>query len=170
MIDGLDGLAGGVSLIVTTTVGAISLVRGQFGVLVLCIALAGSLLGFLCYNLNPARIFMGDSGSMFLGFSLAVMAMRGSQKSATSVAILVPALALGLPALDTLLVMGRRAWVLRGDNRGRGLWTIIGQARRIFLADREHVHHNLMELGLSPSRSVLLLYVICLLFALTAFS
>ena len=169
MIDGLDGLACGICLIVTATIGAISFLRGEVAVTALCIALGGSLVGFLPYNFHPARIFMGDSGSMFLGYTLAVAAMRGSQKSATAVAIMLPLLALGLPVLDTLLVMARRVWLAGGENRSAGFRAILGDARRIFRADREHVHHNLIDLGLSQQRTVWTLYGICLLFGLTTF-
>src|SRR5439155_15369778 len=110
LIDGLDGLATGIGLIMTLTMVAISYYAGVFPVTVISLALAGSLLGFLPYNFSPARIFLGDSGSQFLGFTLGVISIRGLQKSATAVAILAPILVLGLPILDTFLVVLRRTW------------------------------------------------------------
>ena len=110
-------------------------------------ALAGSIVGFLFYNFNPASIFMGDTGSMFLGFVLAATAMQTNQKSSTAVAILIPTIALGLPIMDTLLAMARR-WF-----RGRPL----------FQPDKEHIHHKLMARGLSHRQAVLVLYGFCVL-------
>src|SRR6185295_14673932 len=127
LIDGLDGLAGGVALVAVSTTFFISAQRGHPLMILVCAALAGSILGFLFYNFNPASIFMGDSGSMFLGFVLAASALRTGQKSSTAVAVLIPAIALGLPILDTLLAVSRRA--VRGQP--------------VFRADREHIHHRL---------------------------
>src|SRR5205085_9154261 len=110
-------------------------------------ALAGAILGFLFYNFNPASIFMGDTGSMFLGFVLGVTAIQTNQKSSTTVAVMIPAIALGLPILDTLLAIARRA--LRG--------------RPLFQADKEHIHHRLIALGLSHRQAVLVLYGFCVL-------
>jgi UDP-GlcNAc:undecaprenyl-phosphate GlcNAc-1-phosphate transferase len=109
-------------------------------------ALAGSIVGFLFYNFNPASIFMGDTGSMFLGFVLAATSIQTNQKSSTVVAVLIPAIALGLPIMDTLLAIGRRA--LRG--------------RPLFQADKEHIHHRLMAAGLSHRQAVLVLYGLCI--------
>jgi UDP-GlcNAc:undecaprenyl-phosphate/decaprenyl-phosphate GlcNAc-1-phosphate transferase len=115
-------------------------------------ALAGAILGFLFYNFNPASIFMGDTGSMFLGFVLAASATQTNQKSSTAVAVLIPAIALGLPIMDTLLAMGRRA--LRG--------------RPLFQADKEHIHHRLMAVGLSHRQAVLVLYGFCVVLGAVA--
>jgi UDP-GlcNAc:undecaprenyl-phosphate GlcNAc-1-phosphate transferase len=152
LIDGLDGLAGGVGLVAVTTTFLIALQQGHPLMILLCGALAGAILGFLVYNFNPASIFMGDSGSMFLGFVLAASAIQSNQKSTTAVAVLVPAIALGLPILDTLLAMSRRA--VRG--------------RPLFRADKEHIHHRLLALGLSHKQAVLVLYGLCLLFGAVA--
>src|SRR5205814_934429 len=110
------------------------------------------ILGFLFYNFNPASIFMGDTGSMFLGFVLAASAMQTNQKASTTVAVLIPVIVLGLPIMDTLLAMGRRA--LRG--------------RPMFQADREHIHHRLLALGLTHRQAVLVLYGSCVLLAAAA--
>jgi UDP-GlcNAc:undecaprenyl-phosphate GlcNAc-1-phosphate transferase len=147
LIDGLDGLAGGVALVAVITTFLISLQRGHPLMVLFSSALAGSILGFLFYNFNPASIFMGDTGSMFLGFVLATTAMQTNQKASTAVAVLIPCIALGLPIMDTMLAIGRRA--LRG--------------RPLFLADKEHIHHKLMDRGLSHRQAVLVLYGFCVL-------
>ncbi len=145
LIDGLDGLAGGVALVAVIITFLISVQRGEPLMMLFTAALAGSILGFLFYNFNPASIFMGDTGSMFLGFVLATTAIQTNQKSSTAVAVLIPAVALGLPIMDTLLAITRRAF------RGRPL----------FQADREHIHHRLLAIGLSHRQAVLVLYGLC---------
>jgi len=152
LIDGLDGLAGGVALVAVVITFLISFQRGHPLMMLFSSALAGSILGFLFYNFNPASIFMGDTGSMFLGFVLGVTAIQTNQKSSTAVAVVIPAIALGLPILDTLLAIARRAF------RGRPL----------FQADKEHIHHRLIALGLSHRQAVLVLYGFCVLLGCTA--
>ena len=152
LIDGLDGLAGGVALVAVLTTFLISLQRGHPLMVLFSGALAGAILGFLFYNFNPATIFMGDTGSMFLGFVLATSAIQTNQKSSTAVAVMIPGIALGLPIIDTLLAMGRRA--LRG--------------RPIFQADKEHIHHRLLARGLSHRQAVLVLYGFCVLLGAAA--
>lgn len=169
LIDGLDGLATGIGFLMTATLGAISYYKGVFPVTVISFALAGSLLGFLPYNFNPARIFLGDSGSQFLGFTLAVISIRGMQKSATVVALLVPLLALGLPLLDTLLVLLRRTWRTQVLEGGSGLRDRLARSRGLFQGDQEHIHHNLLELGFSHRKAVLLLYIVAGAFCAAAF-
>ena len=142
LIDGLDGLAGGVALIAVGSTFAIAALRGEPLMLLFTGALAGAVLGFLFYNFNPATIFMGDSGSMFLGFVLATTAIETNQKSSTAVALVVPIIALGFPIADTLLAMGRRG--VRGVP--------------LFSADRGHIHHRLLDLGLSHRQTVAVLY------------
>ena len=110
LIDGLDGLAAGTALITTLATAVIAFKMGNLGVAASCVALAGSLLGFLRYNFSPAQIFLGDSGSMFLGFVLAVASARGSQKLPTIVVVLVPLLVLALPLIDTGLAVVRRLY------------------------------------------------------------
>lgn len=162
LIDGLDGLAGGLALIVTTTMASIALALGHFGVVACSVALSGALVGFLRFNFNPAKIFMGDGGSQFLGFMLAIVSIRGSVKGATAVTVFVPILLLGLPLADLGTTILRRA-VRGGKARPRDL------LRRIARADREHLHHNLLDLGLSPRRAVLFLYLIASTFALAGY-
>jgi len=171
LIDGLDGLATGIALITACSVAIIAFVRTELGVTAASVALAGSLLGFLRFNFNPARIFLGDSGSMFLGFVLAVTAVRGSQKGPTAVAILVPLLVLGLPLLATGFAVVRRVYRLgsRGARSPGAIRYVLANFREVFLPDREHIHHRLLDVGLSHRRAVVLLYGVGCLFALSAF-
>ncbi len=172
LIDGLDGLAAGIALITTISVAVLAKVRGEFGVAAASLALAGSLIGFLRYNFNPARIFLGDSGSLFLGFVLAVTSVRGSQKGATAVAILAPLLVLGLPLLDTGLAIVRRLYrlTLRGRRTDHALRYVVRNLDQVFLPDRGHIHHRLLDLGFSHRSAVLLLYGVGVVFAAAAFA
>jgi len=144
LIDGLDGLAGGVALIAVGTTFVLAVHHDRPLMMIVTAALAGSLAGFIRYNFNPASIFMGDSGSMFLGFVLAITAIETHEKSSAAVAMLVPVVALGLPIGDTLLSMARRT--LRGAP--------------VFQADRGHIHHRLLSLGLTHRQAVLSLYAV----------
>ena len=172
LIDGLDGLASGIALITTVTVAVIAANAGALGVTAACVALSGALLGFLRYNFNPARIFLGDSGSMFLGFVLAVISVRGSQKGPTVVAVLLPLLVLGLPLMDTGVAIIRRIYRVgvRASllEQGRGRY-ILRNFHHVFLPDRAHIHHRLLDVGLSHRNAVLTLYVVALIFAAAAF-
>ncbi len=152
LLDGLDGLAGGVALIAVSTTFAMSVLNGQPLMILFTAALAGAVLGFLFYNFNPASIFMGDTGSMFLGFVLATTAIQTNHKSSTAVAIVVPIIALGVPILDTLLAMTRRA----------------ARGAPLFSADRGHIHHRLIDLGLSHRQAVLVLYGVSVILGLVA--
>jgi len=153
LIDGLDGLAGGVAFFGIATNFILALVRGDVVTCLMMAALAGAVLGFLIFNFNPASIFMGDTGSMFLGFVLATVSVKTNTKSGTTVAMLVPVVALGLPIMDTLLAVVRR--------------TALG--RPLFSADKEHIHHRVMSrFVFSQRRAVLVLYGLCCLFTLTA--
>jgi UDP-GlcNAc:undecaprenyl-phosphate GlcNAc-1-phosphate transferase len=147
-IDGLDGLSSGVSFIAAVTLGLISLTTqvGQPLIAVLCFALAGSLLGFLRWNFHPATIFAGTSGVQFVGYTLAVLAVLGTAKVA--VALLV----LGVPIIDTFWIIVRR----------------VSQGRSPFTPDRSHIHHRLLDLGLSHRQTVLVIYGLCLVLALLA--
>lgn len=152
LIDGLDGLAAGVSTIASVTLLLVAFQEGQSGNVVLTAALAGACLGFLPYNFNPARIFMGDTGSLFLGFALAAIAVQGALKSATVIALAVPIVVLGLPILDTALAIVRRY-------RSRA---------PIFAPDRQHLHHRLLDRGLSQRQTVFLLYSVSAVFGVAA--
>ncbi len=172
LIDGLDGLASGVALITTVSVAVVGAYRGALGVTVVGVALAGSLVGFLRFNFNPARIFLGDCGSMFLGFVLAVSAVRGSQKGPVVVAIVFPFLVLGLPILDTGFAFLRRLyWVARiGVRSGRPLVYVARNIQRVFLPDRGHIHHRLIGVGLSHRAAVVVLYGVGVVLATAGFA
>jgi len=144
LIDGLDGLAAGVSTIASVTILLVALQQNFWTVAILTAALAGSALGFLQYNFNPAKIFMGDTGSMFLGYMLAAISILGAVKSAATIALIVPIVALGLPILDTAFAIIRRYM----------------SGRPIFKPDKGHLHHRLLEMGLTQKQAVLLMYVI----------
>jgi UDP-GlcNAc:undecaprenyl-phosphate/decaprenyl-phosphate GlcNAc-1-phosphate transferase len=152
LMDGLDGLAGGIALISVLTLFVVGVLEGNVIVSLTTVALAGALVGFLRHNFNPASIFMGDSGSLTLGYVLALTSISGSAKSSTVVSLLMPMLALGLPLMDTVLAVIRR-W-MRG--------------RPIFGADRGHIHHRLLDLGYSHRNAVLLLYAGCLVLGIGA--
>ena len=149
LIDGLDGLAAGIALFGLAPMVVLAVSKGNIVLALLCCSLAGSVLGFLIYNFHPARIFMGDTGSMFLGFVLAVVSVSTAQKGRVAVAMLTPILALGLPILDTLLAIARRAWM--------------GQS--LFVGDRQHIHHRLMATGMSHRTTVLVMYAFAGTFA-----
>ncbi|GAB4158832.1 MAG: hypothetical protein Kow00107_07560 [Planctomycetota bacterium] len=144
LIDGLDGLAGGIVFIVTIGVFALALLKGATFMSLMTAALAGSLLGFLFYNFAPARIFMGDGGSYFLGFTIAALTLDASLKSSTVTMLGVPFLALGVPIFDTIYAFMRRA--LRGIPIAR--------------ADKRHIHHRLREMGFNSRQVVALLYML----------
>jgi UDP-GlcNAc:undecaprenyl-phosphate GlcNAc-1-phosphate transferase len=154
LIDGLDGLAAGVVFFACLTNFVIASLVGNFVIMFITASLGGAVIGFLFYNFNPARIFMGDTGSMFLGFVLASASLldAGTQKTPTLVAIIVPILALGLPITDMLLSIVRRFLAHRS----------------IFLADREHIHHRLLDLGLTHRRAVVTLYLLSVAFTVMA--
>lgn len=148
--DGLDGLAAGTSSIYFITIAIIGYIMNKLGGLdvILCLIMLGACLGFLVYNFNPASIFMGDTGSMFLGFIISVIALLGF-KTATITSLIIPLLLLFVPILDTVLAMGRR--VLKGESIGS--------------ADREHLHHQLLKKSKSTRKTVLTMYLINALFA-----
>lgn len=154
LMDGLDGLASGVALIATITIAITAYHLVNRELLILAAILAGSVIGFLPYNFNPASIFMGDTGSLFLGFVLAAITIDGSQKSSTAFAIFIPVIILGLPVIDTSAAIFRR--FLAG--------------RPIFEADQEHIHHRLLRYGLTHRQVVLSLYLVCVIFGLIAFT
>jgi UDP-GlcNAc:undecaprenyl-phosphate/decaprenyl-phosphate GlcNAc-1-phosphate transferase len=157
LIDGLDGLAGGVVTIISTSLLVYAALQGNPGSVILMAATAGACLGFLRHNWEPARIFMGDSGSLTLGFLLAAVSVHSSLKAPAAVAILVPILALGVPVMDTLLVM-----VVRFLDRPQGPLT--GRFLRMFYADRNHLHHLLAHFGSRRSRIVGAIYAVVLCF------
>ncbi len=161
LLDGLDGLANGIVAIISLTLMLYALLQGSLITVIVTGAVAGSCLAFLRFNWEPAQIFMGDSGSLTLGFALASFTLHSSLKSPAAVAILVPILALGLPVIDTLLVMAIR--FLEGSGS-----SFPERVAGMFKADRRHLHH--LALSLTPKRKqiVLWLYGLVMVFCLMA--
>jgi UDP-GlcNAc:undecaprenyl-phosphate GlcNAc-1-phosphate transferase len=156
LFDGLDGLAGGVVAIVAGSMFAYSLIQGSVLTSVLMGAVLGACLGFLPHNRMPAKIFMGDAGALTLGFLLGAMSVHGSLKSSAAVAILIPVLALGIPVMDTLVVM-----TVRFLERPKG--HAVERLLRMFRADRNHVHHLMQRHGASRPTVVRMLYLFVLI-------
>ena len=150
LIDGLDGLAAGSALFSTMVFFVVALVHQSWLGSLMSVALAGAILGFLRFNFNPATIFLGDSGSLFIGFMLSALALASAEKAPTFVAVAIPVVSFGLPILETLLSILRR----------------LISGRPIFTADREHIHHKLLEMGLSHRQVVIVLYAVSALFAM----
>lgn len=149
LIDGLDGLAAGIAGITCAVIAIFAFHCGQPLMVVLMLALLGALSGFLFFNFNPARIFMGDCGSMFLGFTIASASVMCGTKSETIVALALPALALGLPIFDTIFSILRRYLQRRG----------------IMSPDRSHLHHKLLDMGLHHRHAVIIMYAMTILTA-----
>ena len=151
-IDGLDGLAAGVSAIMSVSMVFIATQLGEYYVAVIGVALMGSCFGFLPYNFNPAKIFMGDTGSTFLGFILASLSIMGVFKSYAIISFAVPLLILGLPMFDAIFAMVRR----------------VSKGQSPMQADRGHLHHRLIDMGFSQKQSVFILYIISGVLGLSA--
>ena len=151
LIDGLDGLAAGVSFFVCVVNFTIALISNNILLALFAVALGGALIGFLVFNFNPATIFMGDTGSMLVGYILATTSLIGT-KGGTAVALLIPFLAMGVPIFDTLLAIVRRSL----------------SRQPIFSPDKGHIHHKLLDMGLTHKKTVLLLYGLSLLFTSAA--
>jgi len=152
LIDGLDGLANGVSAISATTVLIIALLASESQVALVMAALVGACVGFMPYNQNPAKMFMGDTGATFLGYILATMSIQGLFKFYAVISFAVPFLILGLPIFDTAFAMIRR----------------IAQGQSPMHADRGHIHHRLIDMGLNQKQAVATLYVISGILGLSA--
>jgi len=161
LLDGLDGLAGGVAAIIATSLVVFAWIQGNTLTFILMSAIVGACLGFLRHNWAPAKIYMGDSGSLTLGFLLAVMSLHASIKGAATVAILVPVLALGLPVIDTLLVMAVR---FLEEPHG----SMLRRFARMFQADRNHVHHLMARAAHGRKQIVLLIYFVAACFCAMA--
>ena len=153
LIDGLDGLASGISSIYFLTIAIIALILNNSAGLdiMLTVIMFGSTLGFLVFNFPPAKIFMGDTGSTFLGLMIAVVALLGF-KNVTLTSLVIPLIILALPIMDTLFAILRRR--LKGESIGH--------------ADKEHLHHQLLKLKFSPRKSLLIIYSISILFSITS--
>jgi UDP-GlcNAc:undecaprenyl-phosphate GlcNAc-1-phosphate transferase len=145
LLDGIDGLAAGAALFATMAMLGVAITGQEVTTALILAALAGATAAFLRYNFNPASIFLGDSGSLFLGFILSVLAIQSSQKSATAFAVAVPIVSLGMPVLDTTVVVFRR----------------LVSGRPLFGGDRRHIHHMLLDRGLSVRQVAVGLYAVC---------
>jgi UDP-GlcNAc:undecaprenyl-phosphate GlcNAc-1-phosphate transferase len=145
LVDGLDGLAAGVGLFATLTIFSAALLQGNQPLMFATLPLAGCLLGFLVFNFTPATVFLGDCGSLLIGFLLGCFGVIWTEKSVTLLGLTAPLIALSLPLLDVLLCIARR-WL---------------RNQPIFAADRGHIHHKLLDRGMSPRRVVVLMYFVC---------
>ena len=150
LIDGLDGLAAGISSIYFLTIAIIAFILNRIGGLdvIISLIMLGATLGFLVHNFPPAKIFMGDTGSLFLGFMISIIALLG-YKVTTFTSLIVPIVILAIPILDTIFAILRR--LLKGQNIG--------------VADKEHFHHQLLKMKYSPTKSILIIYAIDIAFA-----
>ena len=152
LIDGLDGLAAGVSAISAVSLAIVAFVNGSTQPALMCLLLFGACLGFLRYNFHPSQLFMGDTGSMFLGYSLAVLSVMGMVKGMVVATVLTPVLILGIPIFDTLFAIVRR----------------VKNHKPIFEPDKAHLHHQLLDLGFSHRNTVLLIYAVSAGFSASA--
>ncbi|WP_335870570.1 glycosyltransferase family 4 protein [Bacillus sp. 2205SS5-2] len=152
LIDGLDGLAGGVSVIAMTSIMTLAALSGQYIVVALTIILIGSTIGFLFFNFHPAKIFMGDTGALFLGYCISIISLLGLYKSVTIFSLIVPIIILAIPIFDTFFAIIRR----------------ILNKQKISAPDKSHLHHRLLELGFSHKETVLIIYAIGAFFGLCA--
>jgi len=151
LIDGLDGLASGVATIALMTIGFIAILQANIFIMMICSVLIGALLGFLFFNFHPAKIFLGDSGALLIGFIVGFLSLLGF-KNITFVSLFFPIVILAVPFIDTLFAMIRR----------------VKKGQHIMQADKSHLHHKLLELGYSHRQTVILIYSIALLFSLSS--
>ena len=154
LIDGMDGLAGGICAFASLSIGIISLIQGEAVPAMLAFGLCGAILAFLCFNLPPAKIFMGDSGSLFLGFTLAVLPLMGISKASAFGTLIVPITLLAIPIIDTAAAIQRR----------------IKNKRSIISPDKEHIHHKLLDIGLSERQILGMIYGCCLYLSIVSIS
>ena len=170
LIDGLDGLASGIAVIACISIFIITSLSGQFEAAIFSLIIAGALVGFLRYNFNPAQIFLGDSGSLTIGFALALLSIQSTAKISTGFAVLLPILILALPITDTLVSMMRRfiGSFLKRDKQVNDQ-SILRRIHGMFTPDKLHIHHRLLSLGLSHRGAVLVLYMVSMFFAFSTF-
>lgn len=152
LIDGLDGLAAGISSIAIGTLAVMAGMAGTSLILTLCLIVLGSTLGFLYYNFNPAKIFMGDTGALFLGYCISILSLLGLYKSVTLFSFIIPIIILGVPVFDTAFAIVRR----------------IVNKKPISSPDKQHLHHQLLGLGLSHRNTVFVIYLLGGLFSVLA--
>ncbi|MFN3478123.1 MAG: glycosyltransferase family 4 protein [bacterium] len=152
LIDGMDGVLSGVGCIIGFTLGVIAFIQGQTVLAIFAFALSGSLLGFLKYNFNPAKIFLGDTGSLFIGTFMSIFSLLGYFKKVTVISLLVPVIIFALPIIDTAWAIVRR----------------IMKKKNIFHPDKEHIHHKLLDFGLNQRQVAILLYFITVFLSFVA--
>jgi UDP-GlcNAc:undecaprenyl-phosphate/decaprenyl-phosphate GlcNAc-1-phosphate transferase len=152
LIDGLDGLAAGVSTIVIATIAIMAGLNGNVLILTLSLIVIGSTIGFLFYNFHPAKIFMGDTGALFLGYAIAIISLLGVYKSVTLFSFVIPLIILGVPVFDTTFAIIRR----------------LVNKKPISAPDKGHLHHRLLSLGLSHRMTVITIYLLSILFSVSA--
>ncbi len=152
LIDGLDGLAAGVSAIVITTIAVLAGIAGKEMILLIALIFLGSTLGFLWFNFHPAKIFMGDTGALFLGYGIAILSLLGLYKSVTLFSFVVPILILGVPIFDTTYAIIRR----------------LVNKKPISSPDKSHLHHRLLAIGFSHKNTVLMIYALGIVFSFSA--
>jgi UDP-GlcNAc:undecaprenyl-phosphate GlcNAc-1-phosphate transferase len=152
LVDGMDGLAGGIGAFASASMGIIALMSNQVGAALSSFALFGAIIAFLVFNLPPARIFMGDSGSLLLGFVLSVIPLLGISKAASFTTVIVPVTLLIVPILDTIVAIIRR----------------IKAKRTIMSPDKDHLHHKLLEMGFSEKKILVLIYSVCFYLSIIA--
>ncbi len=172
LIDGLDGLASGVCAITALSIFFISSEFGSLHIPVFAMCVAGACLGFLMFNFSPARIFLGDSGSLVLGFLLACLSLMGSTKRSTAIVMFGPPLILLLPLADTFMAIGRRFLrrvVLGEASAPAGGRSLVSRLKEVLQADQEHIHHGLLKIGLSHRSAVILLYAITTVLGISAY-
>ena len=167
MVDGLDGLASGLAAMMCATLIVVSLRAHDVAAVLILVCLSGALTGFLRYNFNPATIFLGDSGSLLVGFLVATFSVNDSAKGSAAITVLVPILALGLPLIELSLTIFRRLMrvirvVKRAADRDEYAFQFGGKAA-LFTGDRDHIHHRLLALGLGQRKVALLMYGACLM-------
>ena len=150
--DGMDGLAGGLSALCCGTLAITALYKGQPESALMAFAVMGAILGFLRYNIIPAKVYMGDSGANFLGFMIAIISLHGSFKQATVISSLIPVLALGVPIFDNLFVVAKR----------------FVERRPIYAADAGQIHHRLLKRGLKPAHVLVFLFLVSACLNLTS--
>ncbi|MEX2605973.1 MAG: hypothetical protein WD708_01400 [Kiritimatiellia bacterium] len=151
LIDGMDGVAAGLGAITALGLSALNLILGNEMMAALCLALSGSCLGFLRYNFHPARVFLGDTGSMYIGFMLMAMTLASQSRSTAAIMLIIPLLTMGVPMLDTGLAIWRRSVRRAIDPKGKS---------RVSTADKDHLHHRLARKGLTQRRVAMILYAI----------
>ncbi len=164
LIDGIDGLAGGLGIVASICMGAVFIISGHPSEAVLMLCLGAACLGFLRYNFSNAKLFMGETGSTFIGFSIAVIGIVSVNKALTLSAVLIPILAVGIPLIDIFLAVWRRSAKLlinKGTFSTQGNW-------KFFTGDREHIHHRLLDKGFSQRKTTLFLYCLASIFGLMA--